>query len=134
MFDAQFLHFLGEAWWNDHEKLVAPFSRGSMKGTKGLKCPARPVEQKRSRIASPFCQPRPGRGALSATSALSGGEAHWRRLFRGKSARCARAARTPPMNCATQYVAASRNEIRPATSAPRVTAGLTWQPEIGPRT
>jgi hypothetical protein len=39
MFDAQFLHFLGEAWWNNHEKLVAPFSRGLDEGHQGIEVP-----------------------------------------------------------------------------------------------
>jgi len=65
---------------------------------------------------------------------LSGGEAHWRRLFRGKERSVRQGGEDAADELRDQYVAASRNEIRPATSAPRVTAGLTWQPEIGPRT
>lgn len=36
-----------------------------------------------------------------------------------------------PANWATQYSTAWR-PIRPASSMPRVTAGLMWEPEIGP--
>ena len=38
----------------------------------------------------------------------------------------------PPTNCATQYLTAVCRSMRPASSMPSVTAGFTWQPEIGP--
>jgi hypothetical protein len=40
----------------------------------------------------------------------------------------------PPANWAIQYSTASIRLTRPATRAPIVTAGFTWQPLIGPIT
>src|ERR1019366_8463398 len=44
-----------------------------------------------------------------------------------------RAPRIPPTTWATQLLAASMDEIRLATSIPRVTAGFTCAPEIPPK-
>src|SRR5947209_17852236 len=43
-----------------------------------------------------------------------------------------RAPARPPTNCAPQYPAASRSPMRPETTNPSVTAGLTFAPETGP--
>src|SRR6266852_4702356 len=43
------------------------------------------------------------------------------------------AAIVAPMICEIQYPSASRALILLATSMPKVTAGLMWQPETGPR-
>ena len=44
----EFLHRTDEGWRDDDEHVVTAARAASMKGTKGLKCPARPVEQKRT--------------------------------------------------------------------------------------
>ena len=38
----------------------------------------------------------------------------------------------PPANWAIQYEMPSTSFIRPDATNPSVTAGLTWQPEMGP--
>ena len=38
----------------------------------------------------------------------------------------------PPANCATRYETPSASFMRPAEMNPSVTAGFTWQPEMGP--